>query len=84
MTEETPADAKADAWEKNAKAYGTYMEAILKQKAAGANITSVTVWGITDASSWIKDSAPVLFGSGVADKKPSYDAFVNAALNFKK
>ena len=84
VTEETPADAKADAWEKNAKAYGTYMEAILKQKAAGANITSVTVWGITDASSWIKDSAPVLFGSGVADKKPSYDAFVNAALNFKK
>lgn len=84
VTEETAADAKADIWEKNAKAYATYMDVILKQKAAGANITSVTVWGITDASSWIKDSAPVLFGAGVADKKPSYDAFVNAALNFKK
>ena len=84
VTEETSADVKADVWEKNAKAYGEYMAAILKQKAAGANITSVTVWGITDASSWIKDSAPVLFGSGVADKKPSYEAFVNAALNFGK
>ena len=60
------------------------MNAILRQKAAGANITSVTVWGITDASSWIKDSSPLLFGENVSDKKPSYDAFIKAAQDFGK
>lgn len=70
--------------EKAAEKYGEIMDIILRQKAEGANITSVTVWGITDASSWMPDNAPVLFGENVADKKPAFDAFVNAALNFKK
>lgn len=84
VTGETSEDNKQNVWEKNAKAYGDYMGAILRQKEAGANITSVTIWGITDASSWIKDTAPVLFGEGVADKKPAFDAVINAAVNFKK
>lgn len=84
VTGETSEADKEKAWEANAKAYGDYMGAILRQKAAGANITSVTIWGITDASSWIQDNAPLLFGTGVADKKPSFDAFINAALNFNK
>lgn len=75
---------KEKVWEKNAEKYGEIMDVILRQKEAGANITSVTVWGVTDASSWMPDNAPVLFGENVADKKPSFDAFVNAALNFKK
>ncbi len=82
-SEITEAD-KTKAWEANAKKYAEIMDVILRQKDAGANITQVTVWGITDASSWLQDSAPLLFGATVADKKPSFDAFINAALNFKK
>ena len=84
VTSETSEADKTDAWKKNADAYAAYMNAILRQKAAGANITSVTVWGITDASSWIKDSSPLLFGENVSDKKPSYDAFIKAAQDFGK
>lgn len=84
VTSETTEADKAKAWEANAKKYAEIMEVILRQKAKGANITQVTVWGVTDASSWMQDSAPLLFGATVADKKPSFDAFVNAALNFKK
>ena len=84
VTSETSEADKAKAWEENAKKYGEIMEVILRQKAEGANITQVTVWGITDASSWMPDSAPLLFGATVAEKKPSFDTFVNAALNFKK
>lgn len=83
VTPETSAADKEKAWEANAKKFGEIMEVILRQKAKGANITSVTVWGVTDASSWMADNAPVLFGENVADKKPSFDAFVNAAKNFK-
>ena len=84
VTSETTEADKAKIWEANAKKYGEIMEVILRQKAKNANITQVTIWGITDASSWLQDSAPLLFGATVADKKPSFDAFVNAALNFKK
>ena len=84
VTSETTEEEKAKVWEANAKKYGEIMDVILRQKAKGANITQVTVWGITDASSWMPDVAPLLFGATVADKKPSFDAFVNAALNFKK
>ena len=84
VTGETSEADKEAAWKANAEAYAAYMNEILKQKAAGANITSVTVWGVTDASSWLKENAPLLFGESVSDKKPSFDAFVNAALNFGK
>jgi GH35 family endo-1,4-beta-xylanase len=84
VTGESTAEEKAEVWETNAKKYGEIMDVILRQKVKGANIMQVTVWGITDASSWMQDSAPLLFGATVADKKPSFDAFVNAALNFKK
>ncbi len=84
VTSETTEEEKAKVWEANAKKYGEIMDVILRQKAEGANITQVTVWGVTDASSWMPDVAPLLFGATVADKKPSFDTFVNAALNFKK
>lgn len=84
VTSETSAADKEAVWAKNAETYGNIMDVILKQKAAGANITSVTLWGTTDASSWRKDRAPLLFGDNLADKKPSFDAFINAAKNFGK
>lgn len=84
VTSDSTEEQKASVWAKNAEAYGNIMNVILKQKAAGANITSVTVWGITDAGSWRPKNAPLLFGDNLADKKPSFDAFINAAKNFGK
>ncbi|MCM1246245.1 MAG: endo-1,4-beta-xylanase [Roseburia sp.] len=84
VTSTTSAETKQTVWEKNAETYGKLMEAVLRQKAAGANITSLTIWGTTDATSWRAEKAPLLFGESVADKKPSFDAVINAALNFGK
>ena len=52
VTEATSAETKEKVWTANAEMYSSLMKAILRQKAAGANITSVTLWGTTDASSW--------------------------------
>ena len=82
VTDTTDAETKEQVWAANAEMYSALMKAILRQKAAGANITSVTVWGTTDASSWRPDYAPLLFGANLADKKPSFDAFINATENF--
>ena len=68
----------------NAESYSKIMNAILEEKAAGANITAVVIWGLTDNTSWRSDRAPLLFGSSIADKKPSFDAVIDAAKNFKK
>jgi endo-1,4-beta-xylanase len=83
VTSDTSAEKKAEVWAANAKMYGEIMTAILNQKKAGANITSVTLWGTTDAGSWRSTKAPLLFGSSLADKKPSFDAVINAAKNFQ-
>lgn len=83
VTADTTEEQKAKVWEANAKMYGELMTAVLNQVKAGANITSLTIWGTTDAGSWRPTKAPVLFGESVADKKPSFDAVINAAKNFK-
>ncbi len=80
----TSAEEKAEVWEANAKLYGEIMTEIIDAKAKGANITGVTIWGITDATSWRSERAPVLFGTDISDKKPSFDAVINAALNYGK
>lgn len=79
----TSDEQKAKVWEANAKMYYDIMTVILNQKKAGANITSLTIWGTTDGGSWRKDQAPVLFGASVADKKPSYDSVIKAAQDAK-
>ncbi len=83
VTTDSSEEIKALVWEKNAAAYKKIMDAILRQKASGANITSVTFWGLNDATSWRSEKAPLLFGNDVADKKPSFDAVIDAAKNFK-
>lgn len=75
---------KEKVWADNAKMYAGIMKAIIDCQKAKNNITSVTIWGLTDATSWRDDAAPVLFGSDLADKKPSFDAVVDAALNYGK
>ena len=77
--DETKAEVEAD----SAKMWGDIMTVLLNQKAKGANIKAVVIWGLTDSTSWRSDRSPLLFGSDLADKKPSFDAVINAALNFK-
>jgi endo-1,4-beta-xylanase len=49
------------------------MQAIIDEKKAGANITAVVFWGITDGTSWRKDGCPLLFNSDYS-VKDSYRA----------
>ncbi len=84
VTAETTAEDKAEVYEANAEMYSGIMTAILDAKKAGANITSITIWGTTDAGSWRSDRAPVLFGTDISDVKPSFHAVIDAAKNFGK
>ncbi len=84
VTGETSAEDKQMVYEENAAAYSQVMKAILDAKKNGANITSVTIWGLTDATSWRSEKAPLLFGTDISDKKPSFDAVINAAKNYGK
>jgi len=55
--------------------YAAIFRELLSAKNAGANITSVTVWGVTDDRSWREWGSPLLFNSSFA-RKPAYDSLV--------
>lgn len=57
--------------------YQQFFEALLKAKREGANVTSLTIWGLTDNNSWIRENDPVLF-NGDLSKKLAYDGIVYA------
>lgn len=84
VTGETTVEEKEEVYKANADMYSGIMTAILDAKKAGANISSVTIWGTTDAGSWRSDRAPVLFGTDISDVKPSFHAVIDAALNYGK
>lgn len=84
VNDSTDAETKAEVEAASAEMYAGIMTAILDAKAAGANIKSVTLWGTTDAGSWREDRSPLLFGTDISDKKPAFDAVINAALNYGK
>ena len=42
-------------------------------------ITSITLWGLCDATSWRSQCAPLLFDTSVYDPKLSYYSFIEAA-----
>ncbi len=83
VTEETSKEDKKEIEAESAEYWGQIMSTLLDQKAKGANITAVVIWGLTDATSWRSDGSPLLFGKDLADKKPAFDAVINAAKNFK-
>ena len=60
------------------KFYYDYFTGLMEEKRNGANITSVTLWGLTDDSSWRKDTAPLIL-RGNLTPKASYLAMVQAA-----
>lgn len=57
--------------------YKEFFEMLIRCVKAGAKLTSVTFWGLTDDNSWIRDANPLLF-HGDLTRKRSYDALVMA------
>ena len=68
----------SDDWEKKQGDYAEkYMEKIIQLKNEGVPITSFTVWGVTDTSSWKKQESPLFF-DGNLNPKPSFYGLVAA------
>ena len=56
---------------------------IEKQKNRDINvnpkgITNITLWGLTDSTSWRSQCQPLLFGDNIYDPKPSFYSFIDA------
>lgn len=52
--------------------YTSIMQALVDAKRAGANITSVVFWGVTDGTSWRKEGHPLLFDANYNAKPVLY------------
>ncbi|MGN0143321.1 MAG: endo-1,4-beta-xylanase [Roseburia sp.] len=72
----TGTDANADYYQ--AKFYYEFFSRLIEEVKDGVNLTSVTLWGLTDDASWRRDSNPLLF-NGDLSKKPAFEAMVMAA-----
>lgn len=57
--------------------YKKFFEALLLAKREGANLTSVTFWGLTDDNSWIRGANPLLFRGDLSEKR-SFEGVVYA------
>lgn len=57
--------------------YKKFFEALLQAKKEGANLTSVTFWGLTDDNSWIRGANPLLFRGDLSEKR-SFEGVVYA------
>lgn len=60
------------------KFYGDLMSGLIKLIKKGANITSVTVWGISDGNTWRAGEYPLLFNADLTPK-PAYEQFLAAS-----
>ena len=59
--------------------YKELFERLIAERRSGVNLTSVTLWGLTDDNSWIRGGDPLVFRKDLSKKK-SYDALVYAML----
>ena len=57
---------------RQAKFYYDYFMMLLDEVEKGVNINSVTLWGLTDTSSWRKESEPLLFNTDLSPKTAYY------------
>lgn len=73
--EQTSTGVNADYYQ--ADFYKKFFEALIGEVDNGANITSVTIWGLTDDNSWKKQSLPLLFRANL-EKKRAFDGIVSA------
>ncbi len=79
----TELDVKCTCTNKNAEYYQAVFykklfERLIEAKHEGANLTSVTFWGLTDDNSWIRGANPLLFRGDLTPKK-AFDAVIYAA-----
>ena len=65
-------------WLFQAKFFYDFFARLIEEVKAGAKLTSVTVWGLTDDASWRRDANPLLF-TGKLERKPAFEAVVMAA-----
>ncbi len=72
----TGKDANAEYYQ--AKFYYDFFDKLVEEKEKGVNLTSVTLWGLTDDASWRQGANPLIFRADLS-KKPSFDAMVMAA-----
>ena len=72
----TGTDANANYYQ--AKFYYEFFSRLIEEVKKGVNLTSVTLWGLTDDASWRRDSNPLLFNADLS-KKPAFEAMVMAA-----
>lgn len=78
----TELDVKCTCANKNAEYYQAVFykklfEELVKAKKEGVNLTTVTLWGLTDDNSWIRGANPLLFHGDLSPKR-SFDALVYA------
>ena len=71
----TGSDANAEFYQ--AKFYYDFFARLIEEVKGGVNLTSVTIWGLTDDASWRTDVNPLLF-NGDLSKKPAFEAMVMA------
>lgn len=64
-------------WLFQAKFFYEFFTRLIEEVKAGAKLTSVTVWGLTDDASWRRDANPLLF-TGKLERKPAFEAVVMA------
>ena len=76
----TGKDANADYYQ--AAYYQELFSRLIQAKKDGANLSCVTIWGLTDDNSWKKESNPLIF-NGDLSKKLAFDGIVNAVKGGK-
>lgn len=62
-----------------AEYYSKLMKMLIEKKKAGANITGITFWGLSDSNSWRSKYSPLLFVSGMNTPKASFYKVIEAA-----
>lgn len=77
VTELDIAVAEGDTLESQGVYYQAFMEALLREKKAGANITNVTFWGINDELSWRPGTDCLLLDADLK-QKPAFEGVVKA------
>ncbi len=73
-----PVISEAD--KRQAEAYANLFKSLIKHKDS---VDLVVFWGVNDGVSWRRNGSPLLFDSE-DNKKPSFDAVMNVAIEAKK
>jgi predicted secreted protein len=66
-----------DKWQIQAEFYYNFFKALIEEVNKGVNLTCVTIWGLTDDTSWRTETEPLIFNADLS-KKPAFDAIVKA------